>query len=412
MLLFRSHSRHSKWTDVARRAARGMYAAEHDGGTDVVDGGGLTAFRRAEKRYKLHRTQIVRTRADGRRKGGALETRAVDLSAVVDTLDLESLARRPGTRVSVHGASSSESDVHGRTRPAAYAIDGHPGAVLVPNALSVDEQREWVRTAVTEACEPPARTNHDAALGPLKGLWREAHARPARYARVPSTDDGADGERATTNDDGGGGERATRWRHISPEPTGGDPRVNLAATRLLEKMRWATIGPPYDWTARAYDTDAPRRPVNARWLERCVHLAEAAGARDYAGEFAGLVNYYRAGDALAGHVDDAEVDMSKPIVSVSLGCPCVFLLGGTSRDVAPTAVLMRSGDAVALTGPSRRCYHGVPRIFVAGEGCVDGRGVELGCPEWLGNPDAWPEEPDVARYIAGGRVNVSVRVVD
>ena len=74
-----------------------MYAAEHDGGTDVVDGGGLTAFRRAEKRYKLHRTQIVRTRADGRRKGGALETRTVDLSAVVDTLDLESLARRPTT---------------------------------------------------------------------------------------------------------------------------------------------------------------------------------------------------------------------------------------------------------------------------------------------------------------------------
>ena len=125
-----------------------------------------------------------------------------------------------------------------------------------------------------------------------------------------------------------------------------------------------------------------------------------------------MVNYYRSGDQLAGHVDDAEVDMSKPIVSVSLGCPCVFLLGGRSRDVAPTAVLMRSGDAVVLTGPSRRCYHGVPRIFVAGEGCVDGRGVGLGCPEWLGNPDAWPEEPDVARYIAGGRVNVSVRVVD
>lgn len=386
------------------RAARGMYAAEHDGGTDVVDDDGLTAFRRAEKRYKLHRTQIVRTRADGRRKGGALETRLVDLSAVVDTLNLASLAREPGTRVSVHGASSSKSEVHERTHPAAYAIDGHPGAVLVPNALSVDEQREWVRIAVTESCEPPARTNHDAALGPLKGLWREAHARPSRYVRVPSTDDGAG--RGDT-------ETETGWRHISPEPTGGDPRVNLAATRLLEKMRWATIGPPYDWTARAYDTDAPRRPVNPRWLERCVDLAEAAGAAgDFAGEFAGLVNYYRSGDQLAGHVDDAEVDMSKPIVSVSLGCPCVFLLGGRSRDVAPTAVLMRSGDAVVLTGPSRRCYHGVPRIFVAGEGCVDGDGVRLGCPEWLGNPDAWPEEPDVARYIAGGRVNVSVRVVD
>ena len=391
-----------------------MYATEHDGGTDVVDDDGLTAFRRAEKRYKLHRTQIVRTRADGRRKGGALETREVDLSAVVDTLDLASLARQPGTRVSVHGAPSSEFEVHGRTHPAAYAIDGHPGAVLVPNALSVDEQRDWVRIAVTESCEPPARTNHDAALGSLKGLWREAHARPARYVRVQSTDIGGGGG-------GGAGpetETETGWRHISPEPTGGDPRVNLAATRLLEKMRWATIGPPYDWTARTYDMDAPRRPVNARWLERCVHLANLAAtvrgadASPFAGRFAGLVNYYRAGDALAGHVDDAEVDTSKPIVSVSLGCPCVFLLGGTSRDVAPIPLLMRSGDAVVLAGLSRRCYHGVPRIFVSGEGCVDGRGVALGCPEWLGNPDAWPEEPDVARYIAGGRVNVSVRVVD
>ena len=294
-----------------------MYAAEHDGGTDVVDDDGLTAFRRAEKQYKLHRTQIVRTRADGRRKGGALETRLVDLSAVVDTLNLASLAREPGTRVSVHGASSSKSEVHERTHPAAYAIDGHPGAVLVPNALSVDEQREWVRIAVTESCEPPARTNHDAALGPLEGLWREAHARPSRYVRVPSTDDGAG--RGDT-------ETETGWRHISPEPTGGDPRVNLAATRLLEKMRWATIGPPYDWTARAYDTDAPRRPVNPRWLERCVDLAEAAGAAgDFAGEFAGLVNYYRSGDQLAGHVDDAEVDMSKP---------CLLYTSPSPRDLS------------------------------------------------------------------------------
>lgn len=34
--------------------------------------------------------------------------------------------------------------------------------------------------------------------------------------------------------------------------------------------------------------------------------------------------------------------MSKPIVSISLGCPAVFLLGGETRDTRPTAVLLRS----------------------------------------------------------------------
>jgi alkylated DNA repair protein alkB family protein 1 len=52
----------------------------------------------------------------------------------------------------------------------------------------------------------------------------------------------------------------------------------------------------------------------------CRRLAAAAGHPDFAAQ-AGLVNYYRQGDCLAGHVDDAERDMSKPIVSISLGCP-------------------------------------------------------------------------------------------
>ena len=46
------------------------------------------------------------------------------------------------------------------------------------------------------------------------------------------------------------------------------------------------------------------------------------------GPDAALVNYYSAGDTLGGHCDDVERDMSKPIVSISLGCRAVFLLGG------------------------------------------------------------------------------------
>ena len=41
-----------------------------------------------------------------------------------------------------------------------------------------------------------------------------------------------------------------------------------------------------------------------------------------------LVNYYREGDTLGGHRDDAERDMRAPIVALSLGCDAIFLKGG------------------------------------------------------------------------------------
>ena len=43
-----------------------------------------------------------------------------------------------------------------------------------------------------------------------------------------------------------------------------------------------------------------------------------------------LVNYYREGETLGGHVDDVERDQDAPIVALSLGCSAVFLLGGAT----------------------------------------------------------------------------------
>ena len=76
-----------------------------------------------------------------------------------------------------------------------------------------------------------------------------------------------------------------------------------------------------------------------------------------------LVNYYHEGDTLGGHKDDAEVHAHMPIVSLSLGCDGVFLMGGHTRDETPTAIVVHSGDVLVLSGNSRQCYHGVPRIL-------------------------------------------------
>jgi hypothetical protein len=78
---------------------------------------------------------------------------------------------------------------------------------------------------------------------------------------------------------------------------------------------------------------------------------------------AAIVNYYPLNGNMGGHLDDAEHTMEKPIVSLSLGCPAIFLLGGRSRTVKPTPILVRSGDVVIMSGESRFSYHGVPGIL-------------------------------------------------
>jgi alkylated DNA repair protein alkB family protein 1 len=76
----------------------------------------------------------------------------------------------------------------------------------------------------------------------------------------------------------------------------------------------------------------------------------------------------RTGDVLGGHKDDVEADMALPIVSVSLGCEAVFLMGGPTRDTRPTALRLRSGDVLVLAGQARACYHGGWRRGVVGSG--------------------------------------------
>ena len=68
-------------------------------------------------------------------------------------------------------------------------------------------------------------------------------------------------------------------------------------------------------------------------------------------------------DRLGGHQDNVESDVSLPLVTVSLGAPGVFLLGGGTRQNVPTAILLRAGDCLVMSGKSRNYFHGVPTIL-------------------------------------------------
>ena len=65
----------------------------------------------------------------------------------------------------------------------------------------------------------------------------------------------------------------------------------------------------------------------------------------------------------AGHTDQSEHNLSAPLLSISLGQAAIFLIGGSSLDTVPSAVLLRSGDILLMERESRLAYHAVPRIL-------------------------------------------------
>ena len=46
----------------------------------------------------------------------------------------------------------------------------------------------------------------------------------------------------------------------------------------------------------------------------------------------------------------------------SFGQSAVFLIGGTTKQIRPTGILLQSGDIVIMSGGCRLAYHGVPKI--------------------------------------------------
>lgn len=111
---------------------------------------------------------------------------------------------------------------------------------------------------------------------------------------------------------------------------------------------------------------APADPTTGRaWpaMPACLR-ALASGAAEAAG-FAGfapdvcLVNQYLPGTRLSLHQDRDERDYAHPIVSVSLGLPATFLLGGLQRRDPVRRLPLVHGDVIVWGGPARLRFHGV-----------------------------------------------------
>jgi len=196
----------------------------------------------------------------------------------------------------------------------------------------------------------------------------------------------------------------------------------LPRSWILSQLRWSTLGYQYDWTKRCYyENDYAAFPNS---LSSTVQELAAICGYEIIPE-AAIVNFYPSSAVMGGHKDDAEYTLSVPIVSISIGAPAVFLIGGVDKNEPhpPMPLLLRSGDVVVMGGESRKCVHGVPRVF---HGPEEGHGP----PSYLypdtvvfNNDDEsrevrsqseYPsptEEWRLLRYLQTTRININVRQV-
>ena len=96
-----------------------------------------------------------------------------------------------------------------------------------------------------------------------------------------------------------------------------------------------------------------------------------------------LINWYGKDTKMGLHQDKDEGAFDAPVVSISLGDPARFRMGGTGRKDPTESTILHSGDVVVMGGSARLAYHGVDRVLF-GEGSL---------------------LPD------GGRINLTLRVV-
>ncbi len=165
---------------------------------------------------------------------------------------------------------------------------------------------------------------------------------------------------------------AAPFRHLT---TPGGFRMSVAMTNC------GSVGWVSDQRGYRYDecdplSGRPWPPMPLDFLALARTAAQAAGFPQFTPD-ACLINRYEPGARLTLHQDKDEGDFRSPIVSVSLGLPATFLLGGNSRKDRQQRIPLQHGDVVVWGGSARLYYHGVLPLKDAHHPLLGGQRLNL-----------------------------------
>ena len=144
------------------------------------------------------------------------------------------------------------------------------------------------------------------------------------------------------------------------------------------RLGWMIDRGRYRYASRHPETGAPWPPIPDSVLKIWRAVSGWPDDPDCC-----LINWYGEGTRMGLHQDKDEGDFAAPVVSISLGDPARFRMGGTDRKGPTESTMLHSGDVVVMGGEARLAYHGIDRVMF-GEGTL--------LPE-------------------GGRINLTLRVV-
>jgi alkylated DNA repair protein alkB family protein 1 len=276
-----------------------------------------------------------------------------------------------------------------------FTLKGMPGFYYAPQALSKCLQRALGFAAVSRYCEPPHVTNMDSSNSSqavetetgndhqseplLPSLW-DSWRRDAREIQK--------GTGSSTK----GKSNKTKTQHSTAAA------ATRNSKRSFQKLSWSTMGYHYDWNARSYNENVKSNmpfeieqlaqlfATTALLLEREINQQQQQHQKEQPSNTSAatlddvsspspssllsytasgcIVNYYNPKSLMGGHRDDLEMALDKPLISLSLGRPAIFLLGGHCKDDGPVIpIWVRPGDVMILGGNSRVRYHGMARLL-------------------------------------------------
>jgi DNA oxidative demethylase len=144
------------------------------------------------------------------------------------------------------------------------------------------------------------------------------------------------------------------FRHY---PVPGGKSMSVAMTNC---GRWGWVSSAQGYAYLPHDPDTLRAwPDMPEAFKRLAFDAACeAGWANFEPD-ACLINRYAAGAGMGLHQDRNEQDLNAPIVSVSIGASCKFMLGGLQRSDAVKSIDLHDGDVLVWGGSARLVFHGV-----------------------------------------------------
>lgn len=139
-------------------------------------------------------------------------------------------------------------------------------------------------------------------------------------------------------------------------------------------LGWVTDRAGYRYQPEHPETGRAWPPIPATFLEVWTRVAaDAPGPPDSC-----LINHYAGAARMGLHRDDTEKDFAYPVVSISLGDPGVFRIGGLARTDRTRSITLQSGDVLVMGGAARLVYHGVDRVKAGGSTLLSAAGFDEG----------------------------------